>query len=771
VNGDGRPDLVVVNQCGSGTSCSGDGTIAVLLGNGDGTFQPAVSYDTAALFSASVAAADLNGDGKLDLVVANFCAAICDNGGDQAGSVSVLLGNGDGTFQAATLYSSTAYGTDAVAVADVNGDGKLDIAVSSYCGDPKGTFCAVEPGVVTLLLGNGDGTFQSPTEWEVLAKSTGSVKVADVNGDGKPDIEVSVVCATDPINCASPSAGAGVLLGNGDGTFQTGQYFGSIGYSYGITPGLAVADVDGDGRPDLVVTIWCADTGCSTGAAEHSLVGVLINTSTFPNSAPTTTTLISSPNPSNVGQSVTFTATVSSSGSGGTPTGMVNLIDGSISLGVFSINSSGIATAAIATLPTGANNITAAYNGDATHASSTSAVVSQVVLGIVVSPAGLNFGGQNIRTTSGAQTAMLTNTEKTSISISSISIIGPNSADFAQTNNCPSSLPSNASCSVSVTFTPAASGAFSANLAITDSLPGSPQVVALSGTGVTPPVSLSPSNITFPAQYVGTSGLPQTVKLTNNSLSAVTISSVTTSPADFGSLNACGSSLAAGTSCSIGVFFDPTQGGSRSGVLTVTTNQMGQLAANLAGSGQDFSLASASPSATVMPGQSATYTVNVSPMGGFNQTVSLSCSGAPAQSTCSLSSNSVVLNGTAPAAVTVTVVTAGNSANLKPRGLAPRARDGWLLGMALFGLPALLVMYNTTDRGSKRRARFLYAPGFLCLTTLALSLFGCGGSSGNSGGKGSGGISPNSYNLSVTGSFASGSTTLTHSAKLILVVQ
>ena len=107
-----------------------NGTVGVLLGNGDGTFQTAVTYGSGGYYADSVAVADVNGDGKPDLVVANACASSsnCANGG----SVGVLLGNGDGTFQAAVTYGSGGqYEPDSVAVADVNGDGKPDLLVAN----------------------------------------------------------------------------------------------------------------------------------------------------------------------------------------------------------------------------------------------------------------------------------------------------------------------------------------------------------------------------------------------------------------------------------------------------------------------------------------------------------------------------------------------------------------------------------------------------------------------------------------------------------------
>jgi hypothetical protein len=165
---------------------------------------------------ASVAVGDFNGDGKLDLAVANSAS----------NNVSVLLGNGDGTFQAAVNY---AVGTNpaSVAVGDLNGDGKLDLAVAN-----------IGSNNVSVLLGNGDGTFKAAVNYAV-GSSPYSVAVGDFNGDGKLDLAV-----------ANPgSNNVSVLLGNGDGTFQT-----AVNYAVGSYPySVAVGDFDGDGRMDLAV--------------------------------------------------------------------------------------------------------------------------------------------------------------------------------------------------------------------------------------------------------------------------------------------------------------------------------------------------------------------------------------------------------------------------------------------------------------------------------------------------------------------------------------
>src|SRR6185437_5109449 len=146
---------------------------------------------------------------------------------------------------------------------------------------------------------------------------------------------------------------------------------------------------------------------------------------------------------------------------------------------------------------------------------------------VSLNPGSLTFPGQNVGSTSTAQTVTLNNTGSAALSISSIAITGANAADFAQSNNCAATLAAGANCTLSVTFTPTASGARSAAVTVTDNASGSPHSAALSGAGNTAPqVSLNPASLTFPGQNVGSTSTAQTVTLNNTGSAALSISSI-----------------------------------------------------------------------------------------------------------------------------------------------------------------------------------------------------------------------------------------------------
>jgi uncharacterized repeat protein (TIGR01451 family) len=293
-NGDGKLDLAVVNK--------GSGNVSVLLGYGDGTFHSAVNFEAGIAAPGSIFVGDFNGDGKLDMAVFTAGNATA----NVPGAVSVLLGNGDGTFQAAKVTSLTIYTTQ-VGVGDFNGDKKADLVMSEFntaftlsilAGNGDGTFQTAMPltnpvscadgvavvgcrvfaaadfdkngkmdlvvagdGGLQLLLGRGDGTFRNGVTVTVAdGYSVGSVSTADLNGDGATDLIVlSTTEKCEVFNC-QVTLHYSVFLGNGNGSFGAEQIFATgsssrnefgFGGNDGIRDILA-ADFDGDGKLDIV---------------------------------------------------------------------------------------------------------------------------------------------------------------------------------------------------------------------------------------------------------------------------------------------------------------------------------------------------------------------------------------------------------------------------------------------------------------------------------------------------------------------------------------
>jgi VCBS repeat protein/FG-GAP repeat protein len=239
-NGDGKQDLAVVNSAlgppeVNGVPTAGNGNVSILLGKGDGTFEAAVNYSVSSSSTnspTSIAVGDFNGDGKLDLAVAN----------GPANTVSILLGNGDGTFQAPSQYNAGAF-AGYVTVADFNGDGKLDLLASSGIS-------------VSILLGNGDATFQPaiitgvPASGEIHVSPF--VAVGDFDGDGHLDL----AGAESSWNIEKIGGSLFILLGRGDGTFQPGTTFpiADLFKAWNVATG----DFNRSGKVDLAVA---AETG------------------------------------------------------------------------------------------------------------------------------------------------------------------------------------------------------------------------------------------------------------------------------------------------------------------------------------------------------------------------------------------------------------------------------------------------------------------------------------------------------------------------------
>ncbi|MGD0679229.1 MAG: FG-GAP-like repeat-containing protein [Polyangiaceae bacterium] len=226
-----RSTLVAYRSAGDGGT--GQGALTADASACQWTLQasPALAVGDA---PTSMAIGDLNGDGHKDITVANF-GGLYDTLPYPAGTLSVLLGNGDGSFLPQVTYPAPV-GTESVSIADLNRDGKLDVAVLGVGPDPVGAM--ISPGSVGVLLGNGDGTLAAGAS-TATSIDPDTLAIADLNGDGAPDL----VVANDALPMLS------ILLGNGDGTFQAAQSFGMMSPA----PFATVGDVNADGKPDIVV--------------------------------------------------------------------------------------------------------------------------------------------------------------------------------------------------------------------------------------------------------------------------------------------------------------------------------------------------------------------------------------------------------------------------------------------------------------------------------------------------------------------------------------
>jgi len=284
-----------------------------------------------------------------------------------------------------------------------------------------------------------------------------------------------------------------------------------------------------------------------------------------------------------------------------------------------------------------------------------------------VSPASLTFPSQTVKTTSALLPVTVSNTGSAALAVTGIGITGADSAEFAETDTCGNAVAAGATCTVNVSFTPAAVGSRSAQLQMSDNAAGSPQVVALVGTGVavsTPAVTLTPAVLNFGDQNVGAASPTMAVTLDNTGSSALSISSIAisgTNAADFGQTNTCTASLAAGASCSISVVFTPAQIGARSAQIVMTDNANGSprqiplSGAGISAGTPNFAISAAPPSASVTSGQSTSFTLSVDGSQGFSQPVQFVCSGLPAGASCGFSPASVT-PGAGPVATTLTII-------------------------------------------------------------------------------------------------------------------
>jgi hypothetical protein len=495
-NGDGMQDLLIANT---------DGSVGVALSNGDGTFKTPVSIGLPTL-SCEVgyaAVGDINGDGILDIAIAYPGNAFCGGssgggppggggpggggpggGGPRGGSAGasgyyVALGKGDGTFQTPTL---TAFGTTlyAVTLADVNGDGILDLILND---EPTNATTATFG--VSLALGNGSGTFASGVAVNTH-NIVSQVIAGDYNGDGKTDL---ILLSEGDQGTSDTYSTAGVLLlpGNGDGSFGTPIQLGTGNF---FANGQ-LADINNDGIPDIVLALYAVPAAPKTyyglitllgeggGAFANPintpiplssmlpLVGNLYNDNApdviiqsaygpalFLGNGGTNLTLSGSASSIAFANSETFSFTIAGSLSSTTPTGTVSFYDGSTLLGSETLGNSGAATFESSTLPVGSHSITAVYGGDENFNPATSSSVAVTVTALA--PAFTLGANPASATVSQGQSAIATLT------------LTANETFSGSINLTCSGAPANASCTVnptSITLTPG--GQQSATLVIT----------------------------------------------------------------------------------------------------------------------------------------------------------------------------------------------------------------------------------------------------------------------------------------------------------------
>ncbi|MFZ1919578.1 MAG: FG-GAP-like repeat-containing protein [Terriglobales bacterium] len=554
-NGDGLQDLVFPSGCGPGVSCTPSG-FTLLLSNGTGGYQTPVSSTAPVEGSRFLIVGDFNGDGKPDVATFNDSDPSA-----TADSVSIFMNTSNGTFAAPNVFEAGGETPTSIVTGDFNGDGKLDIAVLEYDSSSQ--------PLLGILLGNGDGTFQP-----VITSSTNNfgmwMAAADFNGDGKTDL-IMLANATE--------GSAEVFLSNGDGTFTAGQVYDSGGRGSAV---VAAGDVNGDGKPDVVIANQCEPINGDVNCANGSISVLLGNGDGTFNPAPS--------------QVVT---------------------DGNLqSMSLADLNADGKLDA-VATTETGVAVFLG--NGDGTFQAPTIYAALEVAQNVqmaiadlngdggldivqpsgsqlailysqgfqypiaVPTPASVKFANEVIGTTSATKTVTLSNAGTATLNIAGFTASG----DFAvASSTCGATLAVGKKCNVKVTFTPSSLGTRTGGLVFSDNGVPQTQTVALSGAGVEP-ATLTPAFATYAVRKVGTTSAAKTLTLVNSQSAELDGIAISTS-GDFAvSSTTCGTSLAAKGKCTIGVTFMPTATGTRTGQLSVSDSASNSpQVSNLTGTGK-----------------------------------------------------------------------------------------------------------------------------------------------------------------------------------------
>jgi hypothetical protein len=599
-NSSGNPDLAAAVECAP-AGCSSGGQLLVALGNGDGTFQTPTALPSGGLYAESLAVADF-GNGNLDVAVVNQCA---DSGCvAETGSVSIFLGKANGTFTLLSTTSLPSGNPSSIVAGDFNNDGVVDLAIGFMTS-------LGAPSIVNILLGNGDGSFQSPivSEGGVGGNSNGvtALVAGDFNNDGILDLAVA-----NGSGCADCGNDGTVLYGNGDGTFtvgpeiptEGGPAFSSVAADfYGIgtlipvlanqcddsldcpfgsvmidgtlnqtdimLQFLAVGDFNNDGKPDLVGSLQY-DAG----------VSVLVNTGATL-AATTTTISPSAPTSYSAFQPVTFTAQVQHTGPG-TPTGTVEFLASGALIGSGSVNSSGVASFTTTSLAIGSHFVVAYYQGNSEFAPSNS-------LGVHIT---VNKATTTLALTSNANPSGFGRTVTFTATITPH--YGGQASGSVAFYNGPTKLGSTAvsgnAASLSTSSLAIGTHSITAAYGGDSNFAGSTSPV-LSQAVQGPAVRLLPASLAFPAQVVLTTSAAQTVTLTNTGLGILSITKVSVT-GSFTQTNTCGTSVGSGGSCEFSVKFEPTKSGTLAGSVSITDDASGSpQEITLTGTGTDVQLA------------------------------------------------------------------------------------------------------------------------------------------------------------------------------------
>ncbi len=431
---DGYLDVAVADA-------SDPGSVTILFGNGDGTFRTGPSYSlTGGSTLTAIAVGDFNGDGVTD-IVANGLAQYP----GETPQLQLLLGKPDGTFGSPVAIPSSANTHPGpLAVADLNRDGKLDLVVANLQLNGNGD------ASFTVLLGNGDGTFSAPME-TLSPASPQSVAVGELNGDGRPDLVVSADSEID------------IYSGSGDGSFQ-------LISTYALLDAFAsaIGDFNRDGKLDIAIT-------------QLTGVEVLLGNGdgTFASPVHYNTLL---------GTNGITVADVDGDGLPdivATSTGSLNVLlghgDGTFDAALTRTKGIGFGLASIAVGDFDQDGkidlVTADYLSlDVSIYLNRTIAVPQAT----VFPTRLTFGTQKTGTTSPPLTATLTNTGDAPLNLTSFIVANP---EFTLTDACGTVLPEHTTCTLSVTFRPTHTGLRTGKITITDNAAGSPQKIALQGTG------------------------------------------------------------------------------------------------------------------------------------------------------------------------------------------------------------------------------------------------------------------------------------------------